>query len=428
MLCRNWPVQVLLAWASLQLAGCATTPTEPPPAVAPQPPDVLASDVIAEQEVINALEDAGVDPGAVLSPAPAAPSARTTPPAASPPRPSSGSAQATRVPVIEPASTSASTRGQRFRPTEQSIQQIRERNAAAPRELDFRQRLDGFHDDVYVWTQGMVEKTDRRFIDEGDPPKPVPAAPFRIGMVGEWVQREDGPDLALDSTFDIALRLPNLEERLRIFVSSGNLDESPRDRRETEGLRAGLRYELLRYFDFDVGIRLDIPPVLFSSIKWSREFALGSWDFYPFAKLFAETKESVGWAGAVTFDRWSGRNLLRTSTNAKWRADTTRTQWSETVIVARANELIVPDRYGSFPLANDIGRGWGVRLLAGGDTSKTVDRYESGVFYRQRTPIQWLYWSVEPIVRWDRKYDWNADPGIRIGFEALFWDLARAGR
>jgi hypothetical protein len=274
----------------------------------------------------------------------------------------------------------------------------------------------------------MVEATDRNFIGKDETPKPVPAAPFRIGLIGQVLQRNDGPKFALDSTFDIALKLPNLEDRLRIFVSSGNLDESPRDVRENEGLRAGLRYEILRFLDFDVGIRVDIPPVLFTSLKWSREYGLGSWDFYPFVKLFAETKESVGWASSVTFDHWSGRNLLRTSTYAKWRADIKRTEWSETVILARANELLVPDRYGSFPTANDIGRGFGVRLLAGGLTSKTVDRYEAGVFYKQRTPIQWLYWSVEPMVQWNRRYSWSADPGFRIGVEALFWDLARAGR
>ena len=37
-------------------------------------------------------------------------------------------------------------------------------------------------------------------------------------------------------------------------------------------------------------------------------------------------------------------------------------------------------------------------------------------------------WFVEPLVRWDREYAWQADPGIRIGIDALFWDLARPGK
>jgi hypothetical protein len=69
-----------------------------------------------------------------------------------------------------------------------------------------------------------------------------------------------------------------------------------------------------------------------------------------------------------------------------------------------------------------------VRLQATAEDSKQVSYYESGVFYRRGTPNRWLYWFVEPLVRWDRKYDWSADPGVRIGIDALFWDLARPAR
>src|SRR5690606_12146528 len=143
-------------------------------------------------------------------------------------------------------------------------------------------------------------------------------------------------------------------------------DEAPRRERDEQNLSAGLRYELWRFLDFDIGVRIDKAPVAFAALKWSREIPLGRWDFYPFAKIFAETKESVGYVAAVTFDRWVGRHLFRTATYAKWRADTSDTKWSESLIYARANQLIVPDRYGSYTRASDIGRGWGVRLLAGG--------------------------------------------------------------
>jgi hypothetical protein len=193
-------------------------------------------------------------------------------------------------------------------------------------------------------------------------------------------------------------------------------------------VRAGLRYQVLPFFDFDLGVRIDVPPVAFASLKWSREYQLGQWDFYPLVKLFAETRESVGYAAGTTFDRWSGRRLLRSSTYAKWRHDRDQTEWSQSFVFARANELIVPDRYGSYPRANDIGRGWGLRALASGEDTNVVTYYEAGIFYARPTSNHWLFWSVEPIVRWDKAYSWKADPGIRIGFNALFWDLARPAR
>jgi hypothetical protein len=317
----------------------------------------------------------------------------------------------------------------RSTPTELTIEEIRELSANAPPPEDFWQRLDHGHDQVYTWVQSFVEATDRRFASQNDDLKPVPAAPFRLGLDVESLDRDEGLELNLRADFDIALRLPNIETRLRLFVTSNELDESPRDARTENAVRAGLRYELLRHIDFDIGVKLDLPPVAFMSLRWQHQYALGSWDVYPLAKLFAETEQGLGYVGALTFDRWSGRNLVRSSSYAKFRSDRDRIEWTQTFIYARANELIVPDRYGSFLRANDIGHGWGVRLLAsGGEDFTGTDYYEAGFFFRRPAPNRWMYWYFEPLVRFDKEYDWDADPGFRIGIDMLFWDLARPGR
>jgi hypothetical protein len=320
------------------------------------------------------------------------------------------------------------TRAERYRPPSRSVTEVRVLNKAAPPALDFPQRLDQAHDRVYTWAQGFVEATDHRWASRDEELKPIPAAPFRLGLVLESIDRSDGMAFGLDANFDIALSLPNIEDRLRIFITSDDLDESPRATRDGSALRAGLRYQLRRHLDFDVGVRLDIAPVAFTSVKWTQEVSLGRWDFYPFAKLFAETKESVGAAAAATFDRWSGRHLLRSSTYAKWRADRDKTEWSHSLVYARALQLIVPDRYGSYLRASDIGHGWGLRLQVSGEDTREVTWYEAAVFYARPTPNRWIFWTVEPLVRWDRQYAWSADAGIRLGINALFWDLARPAR
>jgi hypothetical protein len=53
-----------------------------------------------------------------------------------------------------------------------------------------------------------------------------------------------------------------------------------------------------------------------------------------------------------------------------------------------------------------------------------MDRYELSVFAKMPTSRNWLYWHVTPLVRWEREYGWNADPGIRLGIDVLFWDLS----
>lgn len=381
-------VQCILACALLGLAGCASTRgnnEEPPPEVAPQPPPITAGQAAAEGE------------------------------------------QAAQAVPAAPATTRLTA--SRSRPTDRSIDEIRRQRETAAAPLDFPQRLDHLHDRIYTWTQGLVEATDHRFAAKDKELKPVPAAPFRLGVVVESLDRSDGMDFDLDVDLDVSLNLPNIEERLRIFVTSDELDETPRGAGADPALRAGLRYQFVRNLNFDIGVQLDVPPVAFASVKWTRQINLGRWQFYPLLKLFAETDESVGYAAAATFDRWSGRHLLRSSTFAKWRNDRDRTQWSQTFIYARAHEVLVPDRYGYYLRADDIGRGWGVRLLAGGEETSAVTRYEAGVFYRRPARLNnWLYWYVEPVVRWDREYRWDADPGIRFGIHALFWDLARPAR
>jgi len=361
--------------ATLLLAGCASTRYEPRPEVAPQPP------------------------------------ATTT--------------EAVAQAVEPPPSTSGS---RRYRPTSRSAREIREQNAAAPPPLDFEQRLDHAHDRLYAWMQGVVEATDHRLAKPEREPQPVPAAPFRIGLALETIDREGDAQFRLLGELEVALQLPNTEKRLRVFITSDDLDESPQGYEWRSGLSAGLRRELLRNLDFDLGVRLDAPPVAFTSVKWSREVPLGGISFYPFAKVFLESSDGFGASAAATFDHWSGRTLLRSSTYARWTADGDRKDWTQSLVFARAHELIVPDRYGSYLRANDIGRGWGMRLQATGEDSKQVSFYEAGIFLRRRTASRWLYWFAEPLVRWDRVYGWRADPGIRVGIDALFWDLARPPR
>lgn len=371
---------------------------ESPPEVIPQPERITTTEAVAEGRESQARD---ADQAAIAAAA-EAPTPKAAPVAGAP--------------------------TQRYRPTELTVEEIRSQNAAVPPPLDFGQRLDQAHDRIYTWTQGFVEATDHKFADKDKELKPIPAAPFRIGMELESIDHSDGLDMDFDLDVDIALSLPNIEERLRIFVTSDELDEAPRVAGEDRDVRIGLRYRTFRALDFDIGVKLDVPPVAFASVRWTRQYDLGNWDFYPFAKLFADTKESIGYAGAATFDRWAGRNLFRSSTYGKWRNDRDEIQWSQTFIYARVHELIVPDRYGSYLKANDIGRGWGMRLLANGENVRGVSYYEANAFYRHPSSNRWLFWYVEPLVRWNRDYNWKADAGVRVGINVLFWDLARPAR
>lgn len=301
--------------------------------------------------------------------------------------------------------------------------EARHRDEPAP--SGFFSRLDRAHDWLYIRVQDLVERTDARFARDDSTMRPVPAAPFRISFEADFVDRDGTIDPDADLDVDITLRLPNLEDRLRIFVTSDDVEESPQLTGFDENrVRAGVRFNPLRHFDFDVGLRLQGLPVAFTSLRFSRVFEVAGLDVQPFAKVYLETHDGFGVAGAFTVDRWIDRWLLRSSSYANWRRDLDATAWTQTLLIARADEIIRFGRFGSIVRGRDLARGWGVQLLASGDRTVRADTYEAGIFFKQPTRSRWLYWNIGPLVRFERELGWKAEPGIRLGFDALFWDLS----
>jgi hypothetical protein len=272
----------------------------------------------------------------------------------------------------------------------------------------------------------MIERTDRYFARDVDHMLPVPATPFRLGMETEVINHDGKIEVKGNLDLDLILKLPNLEDRLRIFITSDDVEESPARTGTDDGrVRAGLRFNPLSFFDFDVGVRLDVPPVAFTSLRWSRNYELGGWDVYPFSKVYIETKNGFGVAGGITFDRWLARYLLRSASYVNWRKDEAAAAWTQTLLFARASEIIRFGRYGSLVRGRDLARGWGVQGLVEGERTSEVEAYELAVLFKQPTAHRWLHWQIAPLVRWEREYHWKSDFGIRVGFDALFWDLER---
>ncbi len=294
--------------------------------------------------------------------------------------------------------------------------------AATPSDAP-KARVDVWHDWLYDKVQSWSLALDHSFVKDGETPEPTPSSPFRISLDAEAVHHENGFSYKARPDIDLLLQLPNLEKRLKIFITSDDVTEAPsqvddRDRK----VRAGGRLALSDYLNFDVGVRVDLPPVAFTAIRWQRQVGVGGWDIEPFAKLYLETKNGFGAAGGITFDRWMNRFLLRSSSYANWRHDTDETRWTQTLMFAHAREILRFGRYGSIVRGTDLVRAVGIQALASGDTSDHVDTYELSVFAKMPTSRNWLYWNVTPLLRWERKYDWHPDPGIRAGVDILFWD------
>ncbi len=262
-----------------------------------------------------------------------------------------------------PASGTAGRAPERFRPTTRSTREILEPSSGAPRALDFAQRLDQrprprLH--IRAGAGGSHRPRLRRAATS--PCSPYRPRPSASAPHWKWWIAPTACDRTLDLDFDIALSLPNLEERLRVFVTSDALDSGSRaSAADAPRCAPACATNCCSDLDFDVGVRVDLPPVAFTAVRWSREVQMGSWEFYPLVKLFAETKESVGYAMGATFDRWSGRQLLRSSTYAKWRHDRRPDGvGADLRLRARPRAPGARTAMARISSADDIGRGWGV--------------------------------------------------------------------
>ncbi|MET0290877.1 MAG: hypothetical protein ABW136_00840, partial [Steroidobacteraceae bacterium] len=89
-------------------------------------------------------------------------------------------------------------------------------------------RIDRWHDALYLKVQDWAQALDHKFIRDGQRPEPTPSSPFRIATDAEVVQhQEGGTEFRGRLDVDLLLQVPNLEKRLKIFVTSDTVEESP---------------------------------------------------------------------------------------------------------------------------------------------------------------------------------------------------------
>lgn len=305
-----------------------------------------------------------------------------------------------------------------IRPSHVDIERLVDEPTEAP------SRLDTWHNRLFLGVQRRLLSFDRRFLDASEEAAPVPVSPFRLGLDLTALRRDGSVAADMAADFDISLNLPNLEQSLDVFITTDALSESTLEQ-APEALRAGLRYDPFRLLNFEVGAELAAPPVGFIALRTGRVFSQGSWRIEPFLKVFAETDAGFGLAGSVLADRWDEGRLLRSSLSVRWLHETAQTGWSYQFVSAHAKAVISPDRQLSQVRNRDLGDAAGLRLEAGGRSTDGADFYEAGFFWKKPLHGRWLFLSIEPLVRFDRERQWSADPGLRIGVDALFWDVAR---
>lgn len=296
----------------------------------------------------------------------------------------------------------------------------------------WRSRADVWHDAIYLAVQRELRQLDARLARESALHESTAAdipSPFRLELDLSVFERGSEIDVRGATRFDIDLRLPQLEQRLRLFLTTDDLSETVTD--VARDLRAGLRVAAFPGADVEIGIKVDAPPVAFAALRWGEEYRRGFWWIHPFAKVFIDSSQGPGVGTALVIDHWQGVTLWRSSSSALALPRRSTAIWSQSLIWARTTDILREGRPLARVGSRDIVHGWGLELSASGEEDRLQEK-ELAFFFKRPLQSDWLFFSVRPFWRSFRTEPmggrWTEDAGLTVGVDMLFWGPAGQSR
>lgn len=304
--------------------------------------------------------------------------------------------------------------------------------------------IDHTHDWIYDKAHGGTVWFDKQFVPEGEEALKVPPSRFRLGLFSEF-EVGAGESFSLQPVVDFStdIHLPNLERRLRLFISTEDPSalpgETPVD--SNNEVRVGAARQFFKNWDTSIGVKARWPPEAFANLQWSRKYSAGDhWSLYPKGKLFWDNEQGIGFLTSLVADYWLDRWLFRNSLSGKWNKkkeeddydnsidpdsylfgqDGKGYRWAATSLVAYVPALLDEKNYGRRISGGDVADGWGIQGRVRGDAVQTLS-YE--VTFLRKGPLykEYLYYVIGPQVSWEKKYDWKPEYKIEIGVEMLIW-------
>lgn len=286
-------------------------------------------------------------------------------------------------------------------------------------------RLDAGHDWLYRRLQRLLEKVDLRFGAPNEAPIVVPLSPVRIGLDAQVLHGQDGVDVSGTRELDASLALPNIERRLKLFVTSTDVPESPVDPAERQNpLAFGTLFAPQRDLRLQLGVQASASQTVFAAVRWAPKFSFGAISFYPLVKPYVRSGLGIGTSSGITLEAWRDQWVVRSTSYADWVRNTSEISWSQTVVFGYARAVIQEHRYDLFATGHDLACGAVVRLSVSGDRMSRASLYEISLLMKRPLHGGWLFGYVEPVTQWNRTFDWHPDIGIRMGFDVLLWGLA----
>ena len=312
---------------------------------------------------------------------------------------------------------------ERVRPEAGAVNELPE--PTAPAGVTFSDRLDEGHDWLYRKMQRFFAATDLYFGAPSQAPMAVPLSPVRIGVDLQLLHQQDGFDLRDATDLEIALSLPNLEKRLKLFLSSATVQEVPVDpAAQHNPLNLGARLALLPGFNAELGVQASRSPAAFAALRWARSVSAGPLTAYFFEKPYVQSGVGIADSAGVTLEAWEGRWMVRSTSYGDWVRNSAATGWVQSLVFGYAPAVLQERRYDLVATGQDLACGIIARVAVSGDHLSRSTDYEASLLLKKPIHGSWLFAYLEPVALWKRTNDWHPDLGVRAGLDVLFWGVA----
>ena len=301
-------------------------------------------------------------------------------------------------------------------------------------------RLDFIHNNLSCDMQGYVDKADIMFADGSVAQKDIPASKFRLGMYVEF-EEDGGVKLRLAPDVNADIRIPNIEERLRLFIDTENSDDLPGTTvmERERGFNAGLR-KATRWFRYDAGIKVRFPPVLFGRIDWRPQWQVSEWKVNPLGRVYWESDDGYGALTSLSAYRYIGKRVLvRSVTAGKWTEKANSEgeppedpeeyyhsnaglEWEQSLVCGYVNRLLSSKDVGRDISMDKAAQATGLKLSIFGNTERVggAERVRLSLGHRRPLYKDWMFLMITPELEWYKENDWEYITRIRFGIDMLF--------
>lgn len=264
---------------------------------------------------------------------------------------------------------------------------------------------------------------DRFFGEEG---AEEVAADRYIRVIGDW-DWEENEASQLGVRVRAKFELPHLrrfghrislvfsdedETDVTDIVRAENEEDPNLSPGETKRRSLGLRWDIQRQpessFSLSSNIRLRFPfkPSINARYRYIYGFSARSLARFT-QNVFWQLEEGFGERTRVDLERLTGpRTLLRWSSSAMYSQESDGLEWVSSVAM-----YFTPDHRQSMS----------VDFSVNGHTEPEgeLEAYRAGLRYRRNIFRKWLFWQLEPYVRWPHDNDYKATFGITTQLEVL---------